>query len=152
MMVNFYENIEDSLLKFAVIIAKTDNKYIFCKHKDRNTLQIPGGHREFGENILDTAKRELYEETGAIQFEITPVCVYSVIAKENFNGQETFGMLYYADIKSFEEKLHNEIEKIIITDELPTDWTYPKIQPRLIQEAEKRGGDRNKNAVSVNIY
>ena len=61
-------------------------------------------------------------------------------------------MLYYADIKSFEEKLHNEIEKIIITDELPTDWTYPKIQPRLIQEAEKRGGDRNKNAVSVNIY
>lgn len=35
--VKFYESIEDSLLKFAVIIAKTQNRYVFCKHKDRNT-------------------------------------------------------------------------------------------------------------------
>ena len=31
-----------------------------------------------GENILETAKRELQEETGAIKFEIKPICVYSV--------------------------------------------------------------------------
>ncbi len=29
--VMFYENIEDELLKFAVIISKTQNKYVFCK-------------------------------------------------------------------------------------------------------------------------
>lgn len=138
MAVNFYEEVEDELLKFAVIIAETEGKYVFCKHKHRNTLEIPGGHREPGEKIFDTAKRELYEETGAIDYTIKPVCVYSVIAKDNFDGQESFGMLYYADIKSFESELHSEIEKIVITDSLPEHWTYPDIQPKLIEEAERR--------------
>ena len=35
--VKFYESIEDELLMFAVIISKTQNQYVFCKHKDRNT-------------------------------------------------------------------------------------------------------------------
>ena len=30
--------------------------------------EFPGGHREKGETIDDTAKRELYEESGAIEF------------------------------------------------------------------------------------
>ncbi|MBS6558728.1 MAG: NUDIX domain-containing protein [Clostridiales bacterium] len=138
-VVNFYDEVDDKLLKFAVIIGRTEDKYVFCQHKDRNTWEVPGGHREPGEIILDTAKRELYEETGAVDFEIRPVCVYSVIAKDNFNGQETFGMLYYADINSFETEFHSEIEKIVITDKLPKEWTYPEIQPKLMEEAKKRG-------------
>lgn len=137
--VNFYEEVKDELLKFAVILAKMKGKFVFCKHKDRNTLEVPGGHRESGETILDTAKRELYEETGAVDFDIMPICVYSVIAEDNFEGQETYGMLYYAEIKSKEEELHSEIEKIVITDKLPTEWTYPEIQPKLMEEAKRRG-------------
>lgn len=137
MSVNFYEAVEDSLLKFAVIVAKTNGKWVFCKHKSRDTLEIPGGHREPNENIIDTAKRELIEETGAIDFDLKPICVYSVIEKDNFNGEETFGLLCYADIKSFGE-INSEIERIIITDELPTNWTYPTIQPYLLVELEKR--------------
>ena len=137
--VKFYDKIDDSLLKFAVIIAKSDNKWVFCKHQKRNTYEVPGGHREPGEPIDDTAKRELYEETGAIDYTLKRVCVYSVTAADNFNGEETFGMLYFADIFFFEKELHSEIEKIIITDRLVNDWTYPLIQPKLIEEACRRG-------------
>lgn len=137
--VKFYDEVDDSLLKFAVIIARTDEKWVFCKHKERNTYEIPGGHREDGERITDTAKRELYEETGAIEYTLKPVCVYSVTAPDNFGGEETFGMLYCADIRSFEPELHSEIERIVITDQLVDQWTYPLIQPKLIKEAARRG-------------
>lgn len=136
--VKFYDEVDDSLLKFAVIIAKTNNKWVLCKHRKRNTYEVPGGHREDGESIMDTAKRELYEETGAIRYTLKPVCVYSVTAPDNFNGEETFGMLYYADIHSFEPELHSEIERIVITDQLVDQWTYPLIQPKLIDEAKRR--------------
>ncbi len=137
--IKFYDGVDDALLRFAVIISKAKGKLVFCKHKERDTYEVPGGHREAGEDINDTAKRELYEETGALDFDISPICAYSVTASDNFDGNETFGMLYLADIKQFEEELHNEIEKIIITTNLPNDWTYPEIQPKLLEEAKRRG-------------
>lgn len=42
-------------------------------------------------------------------------------------------MLYYANIYSFEESLHSEMEKIVLFDEFPDSWTYPEIQPKLIE-------------------
>lgn len=137
MTVRFYEEAEDSLLKFAVIIARTEGKYVFCKHKSRETLEVPGGHREEGETILAAAKRELYEETGALDYRIEPVCVYS--AASDPDGEETFGMLYYAEVEAFEKELHSEIEKIVIMEECPERWTYPEIQPKLLAEAKRRG-------------
>mgnify|MGYP003315244746 CR=1 FL=1 len=140
--VKFYEQVKDELLKFAVIIAKTDGKWVFCKHRERDTYEVPGGHREIGETILETAKRELWEETGAIDFDIKPVCVYSVKGKtciNEHNDDESFGMLFVADIFSFEEDLHSEIERILITDKLVDNWTYPLIQPKLLKEATRRG-------------
>ncbi len=139
MEVKFYDEVKDSLLKFAVIISKHNKKWVFCKHKQRETLEIPGGHRENGEKIDETAKRELYEETGAIDFVIKPICVYSVVSEDNFNAQETFGMLFFADIMTFDNELHSEIEKIYLLEELPSEWTYPLIQPKLIDEIKRRG-------------
>lgn len=139
--VNFYDEVDDSLLEFAVIISKSNGKWVFCKHKERDTFEVPGGHRETGEKIEDTAVRELKEETGAVDFNIKPVCVYSVKGKTRVNenaAKESFGMLYAAEIFSFEE-IHSEIEKIVLSDDLIRQWTYPLIQPKLISEAIRRG-------------
>ena len=138
--VNFYDEVDDSLLEFAVIISKSNGKWVFCKHKERDTFEVPGGHRETGEKIEDTAVRELKEETGAVDFNIKPVCVYSVKGKTRVNDnatKESFGMLYAAEIFSFEE-IHSEIEKIVLSDDLIRQWTYPLIQPKLISEAIRR--------------
>lgn len=138
--VRFYETAADELLKFAVILAKANGKWVFCKHKERETYEVPGGHREPGETILETARRELYEETGALQFDITPVCVYSVTGKNSVNrsGEETYGMLFFADVQTFESELHSEMEGVFFFDSLPTEWTYPLIQPLLIEEYLRR--------------
>ena len=137
--VRFYEEAEDRLLKFAVIITKSKGKWVFCKHWERETYEVPGGHREEEENIEDTARRELYEETGAVEFSLVPVCVYSVVQDDGDDRTESFGKLYYAEVEQFEEQLHSEIEKIILADELVENWTYPLIQPKLLEEAKRRG-------------
>ena len=31
--VKFYDTVDDSLLKFAVIISQSNGKWVFCKHK-----------------------------------------------------------------------------------------------------------------------
>lgn len=134
--VRFYNNVEDSLLKFAVIVTEHEGKWVFCKHKNRNTLELPGGHREPGETIDETARRELYEETGALEYELKPLCVYSVTASDNFDSRETFGMLCFARVTSFEDELHSEIERIILTPSLPSELTYPEIQPKLFEKAK----------------
>ena len=134
--VKFYDTVADSLLRFAVIISQSNGKWVFCKHKERDTYEVPGGHREAGEDILETAKRELQEETGAILFDMKPICVYSVTGKNRVNdtGEETYGLLCFAEITEFDKELHSEMEKVVLLDELPENWTYPLIQPKLIEK------------------
>ena len=87
MEVKFYEQVPDHQLKFAVIIAKAHGKWVFCRHRQRDTYELPGGHREAEESILDAATRELREETGALDFSLIPVCAYSVGWKKSGQSQ-----------------------------------------------------------------
>lgn len=65
--------------------------------------------------------------------------MYSVTAPDNFDGRETFGMLYYGEVRELPPELHSEIERISLLEELPAHWTYPDIQPRLLEFAAERG-------------
>lgn len=134
--VKFYDTVDDVLLKFAVIISQSNGKWVLCKHRERDTYEVPGGHREAGEDILETAKRELQEETGAVKFDIKSICVYSVTGKTSVNetGEESFGLLCFAEITEFSGMLDSEMEKVELMDELPENWTYPLIQPKLIEK------------------
>ena len=125
--VRFHEasEIADEDIRYAVIMAKWQGRWVFCRHKDRATWEIPGGHREHGETPMEAATRELYEETGACDAIITPVCLYSF---------HKFGALFYAEIKNMENiPAESEIKEIAFFDSIPEALTYPHIQPYLFQ-------------------
>lgn len=132
--INYYElgSIDNDKLQFAVIMAKYKNKWIFVRHKDRTTWEIPGGHREENEIINFTASRELTEETGAIKFTIAPVCIYSVTTDKG----ESFGQLFYADVECLGELPELEIAEIKLFNCMPENLTYPMIQPYLFKKVE----------------
>lgn len=139
LQVKFYDSVDDNLLRFSVIVAQYQGKWVFCMHKQRNTYEVPGGHRELGETAQQTACRELREETGAADFTITPVCVYSVTGKNRVNnsGEEQYGMLFVAQVSSFEPLADSEMRLVEFFDEIPQNLTYPEIQPVLIKRVEQ---------------
>lgn len=114
----FYDlgTVEDSLLSRVVLVCKYKDKWVFCKHKERDTWEIPGGHIEEGETWMEAAKRELHEETGATKVEIKPICLYAV---------SKYAMLCYATIEELGDLPESEIEKIDFFDDLPENLTYP---------------------------
>ena len=129
--VRFYLEADDRLLKFAVIVARYQGQWVFCKHRKRNTYECPGGHREPGEPVDQAAARELYEETGAKDYRLAPVCSYSVYQPES--GEESYGMLYFAEIQTLGPlPAEFEMERIELFTEPPANWTYPEIQPQLL--------------------
>ena len=51
-------------LTYVVIGAREEGKWIFVRHKERDSWELPAGHIEPGETSFEAAKRELFEETG----------------------------------------------------------------------------------------
>lgn len=134
----FCDTAEDDALKYAVIVSRYKGKWVFCRQKGRNTYELPGGHREHGENIEETARRELYEETGAARFRLAPVGVYGV--RED-SGEATYGMLYFAEIQEFFKLPDSEMECIQFFDGVPGELTWPEFQPALLHRVEEALGE-----------
>lgn len=123
--------------KYAVIIARQEGLLLWCRHQDRTTWEIPGGHIEPGESALEAAARELHEETGATDYTLTPVCWYS--AYREGGTPHSLGLLCLADVTAMEQELHSEIAEVRPFDRAPDALTYPEIQPVLLEEARKQG-------------
>ena len=62
--------------KYVVVLSKYQGKILLSRHRDRTTWETQGGHIESGETPIEAARRELYEESGAIEFDIRPVFDY----------------------------------------------------------------------------
>lgn len=129
MKINIHE-MKKRAHRFVVIVAKMNDELIMVRHKDRQTYEIPGGHVEAGETLIEAAKRELYEETGAKEFDIWPIGDYSV--------DESFGRLYGADIKTLGSLPDMEIVEVSPYHE-GMKWTYEAIQPHLLKSADSYG-------------
>ena len=59
----------------------------------------------------------MYEETGATKIKVEPICVYKI---------STFGLLCYCEILEITDLPKEfEMEKIMFSDNLPDNLTYP---------------------------
>jgi 8-oxo-dGTP diphosphatase len=131
--VNFYDPsfIPDGKLTYSVISARFRGRWIFVKHRQRKSFEIPGGHIEDNETPDEAARRELTEETGAILFDIACIATYSV-EKEGYTG---YGRLFFAEVSEIGDiRDTSEIDQVIFGNELPGELTYPDIQPKLFEE------------------
>ncbi|GKX31949.1 hypothetical protein SH1V18_44290 [Vallitalea longa] len=139
MNIEFYDFLSDNdKLKFVVINARYKDEWIFVRHKERDTWEMPGGHIEKDEMPDKAAGRELYEETGAIDYKLIPICDYSV----EIDGIKNYGRLYYADVVKLDDLGDFEIAEIMTKEELPTKLTYGEIIPilhkKIVSELELR--------------
>jgi 8-oxo-dGTP diphosphatase len=118
-------------LTYSVISAKFGEKWIFVRHHRRKTWEIPGGHIEIGETPAEAARRELMEETGAVDFDLKCISTYSV----KKNGETGYGRLYFADVYELGTiPDRSEIAEITFLDMIPEHPTHPDIQPHLFKK------------------
>lgn len=117
-------------LTYAVIASRFCNNWLYVRHHKRNTWEIPGGHIEVNESADEAARRELMEETGAVDFKLECVATYSVFK----DGETGYGRLYLADIfKLGPVPDISEIAEIKMLGSLPENLTHPDIQPKLYE-------------------
>jgi 8-oxo-dGTP diphosphatase len=132
----------DVKLTYSVIAARYGENWLYVRHHKRDTWEIPGGHIEEYETSDEAARRELMEETGAVDFNIECVATYSVM-KDRKTG---YGRLYLAEIYKLGPVPDiSEIMEIKMSDSLPEDLTHPDIQPHLFEKILQHLKTRDKN-------
>jgi 8-oxo-dGTP diphosphatase len=120
-------SLNDSELTYVVMGARHRGEWIFVRHRERKTWELPAGHIEPGEGPDRAAVRELYEEAGVVNSSLTVISDYSVSVGE----KSASGRLYYAEVKELEALPDHEIEEIKFSSELPSHLTYPEVQTLL---------------------
>lgn len=118
-------------LTYVVMGASYRDQWIFVRHRDRVTWEMPAGHIEPGETPDQGAVRELYEEAGVIRSSLTHLCDYSVTV----GAKTEFGRLYRATVEEMDVALEYETAEVMLTHELPSSLTYPEVQKVLFDRA-----------------
>ena len=125
--------------KYVVTFALYDGKWILCKHKERETWETSGGHIETGETPAEAAARELREETGALDFDIDPVCDYWACDEPHETKDVSWanGAVFLARVRTVGSIPDNEMAAIRLFDEMPPNLTYPDITKTVFPYALK---------------
>lgn len=122
--------------KYVVTLSEYEGKLLLSRHGSRSTFETQGGHIEPGETVWKAAMRELYEESGAVEFTLLPVCDYRA-GDETGHGDGAVFAAHITKLDALPEDF--EIAEVRAFDGLPEDerLTYPLITPTLYREAEK---------------
>ena len=101
-----------------ILFRRKEEQIEFCifKRNDMNTWQGVAGGGEEGETIIESAKRELYEETGIKDVEVIKLDSISIVPSYYFKDSASFGKDFYVVPEyAFAVELSNE--EIVLSDE-----------------------------------
>lgn len=119
--------------RYVVICSYYQGKWLLSKHRKRDTWEMQGGHIEEGETPHDTAKRELYEESGVREADLYYICDY-----EGYDLQgSSNGAVFLALIRELGSLPESEMEKTGLFEKLPRNLTYPHVAPIFAEQAEE---------------
>jgi 8-oxo-dGTP diphosphatase len=116
--------LEDQKLSYVVMGARHLDQWIFVRHRDRVSWEMPAGHIEPDESADRAAVRELFEEAGVIKSSLEVICDYEVTV----GSKVEYGRLYYVAVHEMEPQDEFEIEEIFLSAKLPSSLTYPEVQ------------------------
>ena len=118
--------------KYVVVMSKYQGRILLSRHRDRATWETQGGHIELGETPMEAARRELYEESGAVDFDIRPVFDYWAGDENGGAG----GQVFAAEIRTLGPMPKSEMAEVRAFDEVPPIVTYPAISPEIFASLE----------------
>lgn len=125
--------LNDFNIKYVSLISKYKGRWVICHHKEKDCWNCPGGGIEAGESPIQTAKRELFEETGTVQADFHPLYIYEILSDSGLS----YGIQYYCEIKELKELPDFEMDKIDFVDQLPYEkMKTPQVHTRLISDIE----------------
>ena len=116
---------------YVVIVSRYKGKWIFVRQKGKTTWEMPGGHIEEGEHVNDAGKRELMEETGAVDFNLLSICDFQVSYDDKGRSR-----LFFAEIEELGKLGDYEIEELRLCDVVPKNLTYENIQLTLLKKVK----------------
>jgi len=116
---------------YTVIFCRYQEQWLYCRAKERDTFETAGGRVEPSEEILEAAKRELFEETGAITYDITPAFDYST--RRAGHEKFTHGQVFFAEIHELGDMPAFEMAEVKTFDTIPNKMRFPEILPVLFK-------------------
>jgi 8-oxo-dGTP diphosphatase len=135
MIIEIYKKheIENKMLTYVIMLARLNKgKWIFVRHRERTSWELPAGHIDPGESPLEAARRELYEETGATCFDLFPLFDYSAHSEIQ---EKRYGRVFLAEVNKTGPLPPSEIAETKLFNRLPKQLTYPEIQVNLWKKA-----------------
>ena len=106
---------EPMLLPHAVVILFNEQNEILIEVRaDDGYLDFPGGTVDMNEEVIMTAKRELFEETGLIADELEPFNIYSgeITRYQYTSGDITYGVDVVYSCKKYHGELKPQQEEV----------------------------------------